>query len=228
MRRHSDVLRVLTGLQHRQVLARLEEPFAHDNYRGSPGLDPVSTPPDSAFGGSVILTAPHSVKHFRRGRAKVEETFTGAVTRRLGLVLRVTTVTATIREAHTDVFALRQDTFAKALRPHLTRGAMVFDIHGMRDKWKIDVCLGTGNYPEAFAQRLKEALKSGQPGLVCELNHPFAAKEAYTITRAAQDAQARHAVQVEFSRTYRKKLMTDPALFHLVAQAFHEVTREKM
>jgi hypothetical protein len=205
-------------------MLELETPFAANNYRGTPNLQATWAVPPATPTCVPIFSAPHSVKHSRRGKAKSADEFTGSLARALGMKLSVTSVAAPLRERHLDDFSRRQDLFADALRPFLRPDAVVFDLHGMKDTHQLDICLGSGlRLGASFARPLGNALTAAQPKLRVSINKPFAAKQPYTVTHVAQVAQARHAVQVEISRTYRKRLMAEANLFALFSQAFQDV-----
>ena len=78
---------------------------------------------------------------------------------------------------------------------------LLVDIHGMKDAWGSDICIGTGNAVlTPGARKLVDALKltTSRAGLAMTTNHPFASLSRGTVSEFAR----RHgceALQLEIS-----------------------------
>ena len=91
----------------------------------------------------VVFTAAHAVAHFRDGRTKIADIGTGGLATALGVVAGATSIVqagAALKDANWYPDAELKDHLAREL-PHTSA---VLDLHGMRDNYGMDVCIGTG------------------------------------------------------------------------------------
>lgn len=185
-----------------------EVSYANNQYNGDSSNAPVRVREQD---GSICLVAAHAVNHYRDGRVKVADMYTGGLVRLLGAVAGVSTIiNQTLShelEPQTDVLTPSE----AALRLMALRrpGMVVLDIHGARDNAVFDIALGTGPGPMTAGQERLCGLfaeVSQQYGLRCALNpEGYQATIAPALTnRARRLLGVENIVQVEVARSLRE------------------------
>ncbi|MEM9777902.1 MAG: hypothetical protein AAF902_25215 [Chloroflexota bacterium] len=200
-------------------LSALEEPIA---YRKPP---PVGQLPFKVTTGirPILLSAPHSTRHSRNGKHKMEEEFTAGLAR---LLAEETGCHAIYNQWETadDPNWDQQAVYKKHLAKLVERQdiKLVIDLHGMTNRHKIGVALGTinGRACPDYERPLQQAfLAAGFEDIpVGELltlttsswgrlvvNHPkfTGGIKSHTITRFASQTLGVQAVQVEITSSAR-------------------------
>lgn len=150
----------------------------------------------------VYFTAPHAVMHWRETRNKVADINTGG----LALALAAELDAGAVVQAGT---AMRDGNWypEAELKTHLARelsnARVVLDLHGMRDNYGVDVCLGTGlnkDQAQPVIDILGEELT--RVGLRWAVNDPFDATPPGTLTNYCHAAGV-PALQLELARSLR-------------------------
>lgn len=188
----------------------LEKSFRQNDYSGD-ACGPLVESQVSGTG--IYYTAPHAVKHCRRGKTKAEETATGGLVRLLASETGAGYL-ATLRYCGDgDVNTCDDHPFKTRLCELIEaeRVRMVVDLHGMSDKHGPDVSIGLGR-PGHDASTLLGAVYAAhleRAGLIVDLGAKvtgFRASSKRTLTAWLQ-ARGVAAVQVEVAsrRRFRSK-----------------------
>lgn len=193
----------MSATQRTEAVTRqwsMEEPsFAANEYSGEALPGRVRRVTSS---NGVYFTAPHAVAHWRETRHKIADVNTGG----LALALAAELGAGAIVQAGA---ALRDGNWypEAELKTHLSRelpnARVVLDLHGMRDNYGVDVCLGTG-LNQAAAQPVIDVLAPAfaDVGLRWGVNDPFDATPPGTLTNYCHAAGV-PAVQLELARSLR-------------------------
>ncbi len=154
--------------------------------------------------GTMLLTASHSVRHYRSPELpdKVPDAYTGGLCDLLGEGINTSTLTAASFFDAWDTWSERDDAFKNALTAAVAKKMFVFDLHGMSDKHGIDMCLGLGSHPSGLSQQVALELQRALSPLNVTINQPFGARQPYTIASYAQSLGG-DALQIEIARRLR-------------------------
>ena len=154
----------------------------------------------------ILLTAPHSVNHFRYGKVKWADRWTGGLCE---LIAKRAVSNALIPDGPIpswEQWEDRTDLFAVLLRNQ--HPLVVLDVHGMSDKHEVDVCMGHGPAADGrsigYARAIQAALEAD--GYIVSVNHPFDAVPPFTVTAYEQIVLETAAIQIEIRAGLR-----DPA-----------------
>ena len=200
-------------------LCELEEPMS---YRTPP---PADQPSFKVIRGQrpILLSAPHSTKHIRKGHSKMEEEFTGGLARLLAEQTGCHAIYnewSTTGDPNWDQQSVYKQRLAQIVAQEKIK--LVVDLHGMTNRHKIGVALGTinGRACPDYERPLQEAfLSSGFDDLPVDqlpnlkvqqwdrlvVNHPrfTGGIKSQTITRFASQTLGVQAVQVEITSSAR-------------------------
>jgi hypothetical protein len=151
----------------------------------------------------LIFTAPHSVNHIREGNIKYADKMTGGLAELLAKLSNNQSLTVDgppNGDPNWDDVA----PFKDELLLHLKENSIVFDLHGMKDSYGIDVNIGMGKEPSKqsknIAINLSKQLKTNN--FIVSVDDPFDACHPYTITSFVQSHRG-SAVQLEISSALR-------------------------
>jgi N-formylglutamate amidohydrolase len=148
----------------------------------------------------ILLTAPHSTRHIRQGATKPADLATGALAATLASLSQSSALLVYGDQlgdaAWTDDHPLKQ-----RLVDLLPKHRLVLDLHGMRDDWGVDICIGTAGSPSNPLASLVQRAATRR-GLIAALNTPFDARRPATIT-AFTIRHAVSALQIEVARRFR-------------------------
>lgn len=203
---------------HPPTLARewnaAEQRYANDSYTGSGIEDQL----DIARGLTpVLFTAPHAIAHPRNGAVKVADVYTGGLAMTLARALNANALVVAGAPSSDGNFDAHGP-FKEALHDTLPRVDAVIDLHGMRDTWEVDVCLGRGALPhlsDELVDHLTHHLTAA--GFRVGVDTPFNARRPTTVTTSAQRTGTA-AVQVELARHTRNPQAL-PGTAHKLATA---------
>lgn len=180
---------------------RLESRYRDTNYEGVGRSDSVRF---SARNSYMVLTAPHSLSHWRDSSIKLADRWTGGLCDLLSVEFELTAVTCTGPIGVWDVWSERTDDFKETLDSLLHSERMVVDIHGMQDRHGIDVCVGLGPHPSEEGMRAASTLSEELVGYRVRINDPFAATKDYTVASYVQNLRCGSgAVQLEIAAGLR-------------------------
>lgn len=182
-----------------QDWSAFEQQYQRNYYHGSHMPGTVHQAPGTT---PVLFSAPHAVGHWRETRMKVADVGTGGLTDILHTLTGASTIVqagAAIRDGNWYPNAELKRPLARAL----DGVNAVIDLHGMRDNYGIDVCIGLGALPETsvdLARILDTTLR--KHGIQVAVNDPFNATHPGTVTSFCQSAGT-PAVQLEIARKLR-------------------------
>jgi hypothetical protein len=229
------------------LLERLAVLEADVHYRepAQPGEEDFRYIPGSK---PVLVSAPHGAAHYRNGRLKEEDEYTGAIVQYLsdttgshGLYLR--------RQSPNDSNYDHETQYKRFLRSTIREQGIQFvlDLHGSSDRHDFGMALGTMNgrsCPEQISTIL-EVLKEhgfhpdGNGYNRLDIDGRFTASGGYrqeTITRFVKDSLGVNAVQVELASRIRVVQVTldgkhqriyqgDPDMIEKTISALAELVR---
>jgi len=166
----------------------------------------------------LVFTAPHAVRHLRRGLLKKADIRTGGLAELLALRTGGTAVTSLGRLAVDPNFDHGTTPFRARLLAVLKPGRLVVDLHGMHDRHGVDVVIGLGAHPDPGSELAAAELERAfaQAGLSVLSGHPFPASHPGTVTSTVQLAGF-SAVQVELAAGRRHPLREPERALPLVA-----------
>lgn len=154
---------------------------------------------------SIVVVAPHAVKHHRDGHLKAADTFTGGIAETVAdrIGASVLTTTGEVSDWGED-WSTRNDEFTRILHS-LPERAVIVDLHGMDDgSSSADISIGKSikdsDVTRALAKRVRKAFDGDTV-----IDGKFDASSHYTVTRHMQE-RGHDGVQIEISKTFR-----DPA-----------------
>jgi len=128
-----------------ELLCRLVEIETAINYMSLP---PSNTPPFIKLDGTlpVLISAPHATAHIRAGKIKGEEEYTAAFAHLLGEVTGAFVMYTQFRSPD-DANWDKSTPYKECLREIVARNDIhfVLDLHGMSNRHKIGIALGTIN-----------------------------------------------------------------------------------
>ncbi|MFC7330015.1 hypothetical protein [Marinactinospora rubrisoli] len=202
--------------------AALEAPFADTSYEGVSEQGAHTALRRVRGRVPVLLSAPHAVNHPREGRTKLADLGTG------GLALLVAELTgaralAALSPVPDRDWADRRDPFAAALRAELADGAVVLDLHGMRDVHGMDVCLGTALRRDPATARLRDAALRALRGFTVTVDDPFPGAAPHTVLTEVA-ASGRAGLQVEIAGRLRDPVGA-PRRAARIVRALAEIVR---
>nr|WP_232541488.1 N-formylglutamate amidohydrolase [Nocardia bovistercoris] len=155
----------------------------------------------------LLVTAPHSLHHFRHGRKKPADRYTGSYAELLHAALDATAVIPTGPIGRWENWEDRDDPFRHALDRLSTPSTLVVDLHGMSDRHGVDVCLGLGPAPTAASEELAHRLAEELHPYQVSINTPFAATPHYTVTAYVQTRTPADAIQIEMAANIRNPVL---------------------
>jgi predicted deacylase len=179
--------------------ADLEARYRRDGYAGRPIPNELVIAPSK---NRTVVTAAHAVGHWRDGVRKGADRFTGS----LAEVVAESTGAGLLVLAGTGPGDPNWDEwhpFKAALARMLPSVDVVLDLHGMRDRTGIEVCVGRGARRHATddaAEVVAESFREG--GFSVAFDHPFDARRATTVTSFVQ-SQGCAALQLEIAAAAR-------------------------
>jgi hypothetical protein len=172
----------------------------------------------------LLFSAPHSVRHLRRGEEKKADIRTGGLAELLAEVTGGVAVTSLGKLAADPNWDSEPTPFRERLLGLLGPRTIVIDLHGMGAGHHADAVIGLGPAPTQAASEAAAALSAvfAAHGLVAKVGHPFPATHPGTVTATVQAAGG-SALQLELSARRRRPLrepgMTRPLVSALVAWA---------
>jgi phage replication-related protein YjqB (UPF0714/DUF867 family) len=172
----------------------------------------------------IIFSAPHSVRHLRRGIEKKADIRTGGLAEVLAEATGGLAITSLGKLAAAPNWDSGPTPFRERLLDLLRPEGIVLDLHGMGAGHRADAVIGLGPAPTPASRSAAEALAAvlGEQGMTASFGHPFPATHPGTVTASVQAAGGT-ALQLELSARRRRPLRepgaTGPLVTALVAWA---------
>jgi hypothetical protein len=163
----------------------------------------------------VLFTAPHSITQLRAGRDKPAEFWTGALAETLGTILDANILTSlSCRVEEKD--AASMDYFWDTLNLLVTgrRVRLVFDLHGLSARHKIDINVGSAGFPyPELVTRLEREMS--ERGFVVGRKHNYSGASGITglVNHALKGVAC--AIQVELGPRLRSDTTSAADIRHL-------------
>lgn len=185
-----------------------EQSFAVERYMGV-AVDTVATRTGDV---PILFSAPHAVAHIREGLLKRADLGTG------GLAVALSHVTggyalAQAGLATRDASWYANTPFRERLDQVSVHADTVIDLHGMKDEYGVDVCIGAGRYSVSSLDLLAVTIEVlTDAGVSISINDPYDARRENSVTSYCQ-RQGLQALQLELSRTTRKQDSPQAAAF---------------
>ena len=192
---------VSAELQHRNAgflaeWARRESKYRANSYQGIGAPDELFIATGTRL---VLLTAPHSVAQVRDGERKKPDLRTGGLAELVAVETEAGTLTALGSGAGDPNWDAEHE-FKRALDELTKTHPFVLDLHGMDDRYGLDVCIGSGsvkqNHNASLVAKCEASARSA--GLRVSVDHPFSGDSPWTITSTAQRLGC-SAVQIEIA-----------------------------
>ena len=155
----------------------------------------------------LIISAPHATPHTRHGSPKSVEHITGVLAMALARSLNATVILPIAPQPDDPNFDTDESApYKHALASLLSDCKLLVDIHGMRDYWGDDICVGTGRLGLSPQEnQLIEAWGSAASaeGFALVIDHPFASCSQGTISTFARKHGC-EALQLELAAHLRQ------------------------
>jgi hypothetical protein len=169
--------------------AQLEEPYGESLYDGASHRSSVRITGNPK--GCFVFTAPHAVNHLRESKIKYAERGTGGLAELLAISsdnLALTVDGPLNYDPNWDQSP--EVPFKRSLLSLLTNGKAVIDLHGMKDDYGVDICLGLGRAPSALTKEVAESLEAAlsNAGFRVDVNWPFDGCRIGTVTSFVQES----------------------------------------
>lgn len=161
-------------------------------------------------GSKILLTAIHSVVHDRDQHPKLQDNYTGGITRLLGELTGVNTFVSLCTISEGRPWDQRSDQLKDELDAAIGSAEIVIDIHGMARHIGKLVSIGEGPSPDEFTRTVVRDLQRRIGWPTSKINVPFAGRSPYTVSSYIEQTTSKHAIQLEPSPEMRQSFQ----LFH--------------
>lgn len=216
-------------MNSKQIAAQwvaLNQPYASNSNRGAGMPDSVAYAERGSS--TLLLTAPHAVRHYRNEdlKDKKADVWTGSLCEILGEKLNVPTLTAAGFKQEWHTWDERNDDFKSIVAAAADRQAFVVDLHGMQDHHNVDICIGLGPNPSEKVMIFADKLRTALAPLNVAINKPFDATPSFTVTSFVQ-LRGGDGLQIEIaSRLRRPKSNPDGSAYfvQVLASALREAS----
>lgn len=155
----------------------------------------------------LLISAPHATPHVRQGQTKAVEPMTGALAIALAQSLGASAILPVGRQLDDPNFDTdEQAPYKQKLAGVLGRFQLLVDLHGMRDSWQTDICVGVADSnSEPKLTRIIDVWKrrASQISLTLTINQPFDSRMPGTVSTFARKHGC-WALQVELSKASRQ------------------------
>ncbi len=156
----------------------------------------------------IMLSAPHSVNHFRNGKVKSREINTDTLLKMIKERLDINIIYKTNSEnedANYDEVSKYRDTLVEYIRDENIK--LLLDIHGMRCSRKEDICIGTAHgkntkgREDIVEEMVRVFNKYGYKNV--SIDEPFSAKNPNCVSTNISYRCDIPAFQIEINNKYR-------------------------
>ena len=150
----------------------------------------------------LLISASHATPHIRDGVPKAAERMTGALAIALAQSLDASVILPISTQPDDPNFDSRESApYKLKLVSSISSYQLLIDIHGMKDQWGPDICVGTGGtlLTPSSRQLIKDLENNSvQAGYIFTINDPFTSRHQGTVSSFAR-SQGCEALQIEFS-----------------------------
>lgn len=156
----------------------------------------------------IILSAPHSVSHLRKGKIKAKDSHTGTIAILLQNALNCNCIYKT-KNCNDDAnYDIENNEYKTKLAEIIRKKQIKFlvDIHGAKEGYDFDIDVGTANYSnlnnkEEYANQIVELGK--KYNLNVTIDKVFRASTLHTIANSINEQTKVPCMQIEISKVYR-------------------------
>ena len=164
----------------------------------------------------LLISASHATPHLRQGITKGAERMTGALAIALAKSLDASVILPIAPQSDDPNFDTCDDAPYKQELANIVGNYRLFlDIHGMKDHWGPDICIGIGDSLRGHSQELlvrNLEHYSGREGLTTAINSPFDSRHQGTVSSFARKNGC-DAIQLELSVRCRAPLSVSRTFF---------------
>lgn len=150
-----------------------------------------------------IISAPHSLNHFRQNKVKYADRWTGGLAEMVGSMTSSTTLIPIGPIPNWEDWNLRTDQFKLLLDDTAKPGMLLLDLHGMSNKHDVDICIGLGPRPSTRVSMIANDLKEHLGDFRTAINHPFGGKLSFNVCSYSQTVLNVDALQIEIAASLR-------------------------
>lgn len=157
----------------------------------------------------IILSAPHSVSHFRKGKIKAKDSHTGTIAILLQNALNCNCIYKT-KNCNDDAnYDIENNLYKNELIEIINKNQIKFllDIHGAKEGQGFDIDVGTSNYNNLNNKKdyASQIVKLGKKyNLNVTIDKVFKASTLHTIANSINAQTKVPCMQIEISKKYRK------------------------
>lgn len=156
----------------------------------------------------IILSAPHSVSHFRKGKIKAKDSHTGTIAILLQNALNCNCIYKT-KNCNDDAnYDIENNLYKNELIEIINKNQIKFllDIHGAKEGQGFDIDVGTSNYNNLNNKKdyASQIVKLGKKyNLNVTIDKVFKASTLHTIANSINAQTKVPCMQIEISKKYR-------------------------
>ena len=156
----------------------------------------------------IMISAPHSVSHFRKGKIKAKDSHTGTIAILLQNALSCNCIYKT-KNCNDDAnYDIEENEYKTKLAEIIRKKQIKFlvDIHGAKEGYDFDIDVGTDNYSnlnnkKEYANQIIELGK--KYNLNVTIDKVFRASTLHTIAKSISEQTKVPCMQMEISKEYR-------------------------
>lgn len=145
----------------------------------------------------VLLSAVHSVVHYHGDKSRQPDTGTGGLVRLLGELTGVSTFVALKTSHEGRVWSERADKLKLDFDEAMKKPFFLIDVHGMKKRSFLDVCIGEGPVVDDQTHHRALALERKLGTFRSTRGEPFPGQSAHTLTQYTQTVLHKSALQLE-------------------------------
>lgn len=156
----------------------------------------------------IMISAPHGVSHFRKGKIKAKDSHTGTIAILLQNALSCNCIYKT-KNCNDDAnYDIEENEYKTKLAEIIRKKQIKFlvDIHGAKEGYDFDIDVGTDNYSnlnnkKEYANQIIELGK--KYNLNVTIDKVFRASTLHTISKSISEQTKVPCMQMEISKEYR-------------------------
>jgi len=180
----------------------LECNFSNNHYNSINQINNIEIGQANDSSRKILFCAPHAFNHFRYNKIKVADIFTGSLCQVLAKATGQSGIVSTCPDNNPDYMGFGYK-YLHQIERAVSNKLLIVDLHGMSNKYGLDVCIGVGANPSIRVNQLVKCLMNDLVDYRVSINEPFAALAEYTITNFVQTKLLGDAVQIEIASKLR-------------------------
>jgi len=196
---------ILASISDRKLLKEwitLEKQFSNNNYNSVGHFNTFDLSRTNVSFQEILFCAPHALNHFRNNKIKIADVSTGSLCQILTENTGQSGLISTCPDEDVTFMGFGRE-YISRIKNAVDNELMIVDLHGMSDKYDLDICIGTGPNPSPRVDRLVEYLVNDLVEYRISINEPFSALGSHTITNFVQTKLGGDAIQIEIASGLR-------------------------